>query len=172
MKYNMFHVPFFIDKIDLSRIDIGDAPYEKVWLSETPSTIGKNHEIPKSTFEYLIEIFTKNLGADLIGNNPRFGQIWRNKYEEHDWQDIHIHPRSSWSFVIYETVEKSNTVFMNPLFKDIQNQFGTNVKEFPLDFRPECEKGDIVIFPSFIEHFVRPGNIGTTISGNVYMDFE
>jgi len=171
MKYDMFHVPIFIDSVDLEKIQIGDAPYERLWLSETNSTLGQNHDISDSTYEYLIEVMSKNLGPELIGDNPRFGEIWRNKYEEDDWQDIHIHPRSSWSFIIYETVESSKTVFMSPIFKDVQNQFGTNVKEFPLDFRPQCSKGDIIIFPSFIEHFVRPGNRGTTISGNIYMDF-
>ena len=50
-------------------------------------------------------------------------EIWRNKYEKNDWQDIHIHP-SPWSFIIYETVETSKTVFMNS-YKLIQNQIGT-----------------------------------------------
>ena len=167
MKYNLFHVPFFIDQVDLEKIEIGDAPYEKIWLSETNSTLGQKHEIPDYTFEYLIEVIGRNLGQDL-----RFGEIWRNKYEKDDWQDIHIHPRSSWSFVIYESVETGKTVFMSPIFKDVQNQFGNSVPEFPLDFRPECKQGDIVIFPSFVEHFVMPGNTGTTISGNIYMDFE
>jgi len=167
----MFHVPIFIDTIDLEKIQISDAPFERLWLSETNSTLGQNHDISDSTYEYLIEVMSKNLGTELIGGNPRFGEIWRNKYEENDWQDIHIHPRSSWSFIIYETVESSKTVFMSPILKDVQNQFGSNVEEFPLDFRPQCNKGDIIIFPSFIEHFVRPGNRGTTISGNIYMDF-
>jgi len=171
LKHNLFHVPFFIDQVDLDRIDIGEAPYEKIWLSKTNSTLGQQHEISETTYEYLIEVFGRNLGPDLIGQNPRFGEIWRNKYEKNDWQDIHIHPRSSWSFVIYESVETGKTVFMSPLFKDVQNQFGSSVPEFPLDFRPECKQGDIVIFPSFIEHFVMPGNTGTTISGNIYMDF-
>ena len=172
MKYNLFHVPFFIDQVDLEKIEIGDAPYEKSWLSNTNSTIGQKHDISESTFQYLIQVVSRNLGTDLIGQNPRFGEIWRNKYEKDDWQDIHIHPRSSWSFVIYESVETGKTVFMSPIFKDVQNQFGNTVPEFPLDFRPECKQGDIVIFPSFVEHFVMPGNTGTTISGNIYMDFE
>ena len=170
MQYDIFQIPIFIDTIDLSKIDISDEPTEKIWLSETPSTLGKEHTISDGTFEYLIEIFNKNLG-DKIGANPSFGQLWRNKYKEHDWQDIHIHPHSAWSFIIYETVEKSKTVFMNPMYKDIQNHLGTNAPDFPLDFRPDLCTGDIMIFPSFLEHFVRPGNVGSTISGNVYMDY-
>lgn len=171
MKYDIFSIPIFIDTVELDKIDIGDPPTEKIWLSETPSTLGQHHEISKETIEYLAEVVSQNLGFELIGDNPRFGEIWRNKYQEHDWQDIHIHPHSSWSFVIYETVDSSKTVFMNPIYKDIQNHLGTNLKQFPLDFRPQLKKSNMIIFPSFIEHFVRPGNNGSTISGNIYMDY-
>ena len=61
MKYNLFHVPFFKDQLDLEKIEIGDAPYEKIWLSETNSTLGQKHEIPDTTFEYLIEVIGRNL---------------------------------------------------------------------------------------------------------------
>ena len=145
MRYDIFSTPVFIDTVDLTKIDISDEPTEPTWLSETPSTFTKEHKIAPETFDYLVEIITKNL-QHLVGPNPRFGPIWRNKYKEHDWQDIHIHPNSAWSFIIYETV--------------------------PLDFRPELTAGDMIIFPSYLEHFVRPGSIGSTISGNIYMDYQ
>lgn len=172
MRVNIFSIPIFIDQVDLNKINIGDPPTDRIWLSKTPSTMGKEHNITQETYEYLVEKFIENLGAELIGPNPRFGEIWRNKYNEHDWQDIHIHPHSSWSFIIYEDVVESKTVFMNPTFNDIQNHMGTNNREFPLDFRPTCKTGDMIIFPSFLQHFVRPGNVGSTISGNVYMDYQ
>lgn len=171
MRADLFSVPVFIDTIDLQKINISDEETEPTWLSETPSTFTKEHKISPETYEYLVSVISKNL-EHLVGPNPRFGPIWRNKYKETDWQDIHIHPNSAWSFIIYETVEESKTVFMNPMFKDIQNHLGTNVKEFPLDFRPELKTGDMIIFPSFLEHYVRPGSVGATISGNIYMDYE
>lgn len=171
MKYEIFSIPIFIDTVDLSKIKIDEPGYEPCWLSDTPSSFGKEHNIGEETIEHLIDIFNRNLG-NLVGSNPRFGQVWRNRYDKNDWQDIHIHPHCSWSFIIYESVEESKTVFMNPSYKDIQNQLGMNLKEFPLDFRPQLSKGDIIIFPSFLEHYVRPGSIGTTISGNLYMDYQ
>lgn len=170
MRQDIFSIPVFIDQVDLAKIKISDEPTEKMWLSETPSTMGKQHNIDPETIEHLIEIFSRNLGP-LIGQNPRFGYIWRNKYTKTDWQDIHIHPHCQWSFIIYETVETSKTVFMNPSYKDIQNHLSGNLPGFPLDFRPNLNKGDILIFPSFLEHFVMPGNEGSTISGNLYMDY-
>jgi len=171
MRTDLFSLPVFIDSIDLDKIKISKEPTDKIWLSETPSTFGKQHNIAPETFEYLATVISKNLG-ELVGPNPRFADIWRNEYSTHDWQDIHIHPRSQWSFIIYETVEESKTVFMNPNFKDIQNHFGENLMGFPLDFRPELKKGDIIIFPSFMAHFVRPGNVGSTVSGNIFMEYQ
>ena len=169
MRIDQFTIPFFIDKVDLDKIKVSDEPTDSIWLSKVPTSFLHEHKIEDETIEHLIEIITRNLGQDLVGPNPRFGKIWRNKYSEHDWQDIHIHPNCQWSFIIYESVNSSKTVFLNPSFKDVQNQLGMTVPGFPLDFRPELKKGDIIIFPSFIEHFVMPGNIGSTISGNIYI---
>jgi len=103
MRHEIFSVPVFTDTVDLEKINISDEETEPTWLSETPSTFTKEHKIAPETFEYLVSIISKNL-EHLVGPNPRFGPIWRNKYKETDWQDIHIHPNSAWSFVIYETV--------------------------------------------------------------------
>jgi len=171
MQVDMFCIPFFIGEVDLSKIKITHKETEKIWLSQVESSFGKENIVDPETYEYLQEKFLELMPPELIGGNPRFGEVWRNKYTKTDWQDIHIHPHSQWSFVIYEDVEQGKTVFMNPNYKLIQNQIGTGHPWFPLDFRPECKTGDIVIFPSMIEHFVMTGNEGTTISGNIYMDY-
>lgn len=171
MKYDIFSIPIFIDTVDLNRIQISDEELTPTWLSDTPSTMGKTHTVSDDTFQHIIEIFNRNL-KDMVGPNPRFGPIWRNKYSKTDWQETHIHPHASWSFIIYESVATSKTVFVNPSYKDIQNQLTNLLPEFPLDFRPQLTTGDIIIFPSFLEHFVLPGNEGTTVSGNIYMDYR
>ena len=40
---------------------------------------------------------------------------------------------------------------------------------FNMDYRPELHNGDIIIFPSFVEHYVLSGGTGTTIAGNVFV---
>ena len=62
--------------------------------------------------------------------------------------------------------------FLNPSIKDIQNQIGQSVTQFPLDYKPNLGPGSIIIFPSFLFHMVNSGVEGTTISGNVYMDYQ
>ena len=58
---------------------------------------------------------------------------------------------------------------MNPARKVIMNQWGMYADTIPMDFIPQVPAGHIVIFPSWIEHFVMNGNEGTTIAGNVYL---
>ena len=53
----------------------------------------------------------------------------------------------------------------------IQNQLGNCHGAFPLDYKPDLKKGDIIIFPSFLMHSVNSGQVGTTISGNIYMKY-
>jgi len=172
MKQLIFSIPIFTDKVDLDLISkISDEATHPSWLAQVPTTIGEDHNIPDETMDHLIGVIARNL-KDLVGPNPRLEGLWRTKYQAHDWQDLHIHPRSSWSFIIYESVPESKTVFMNPSYKDIQNHMGCNVPEFPLDYRPQLETGSIIIFPSFLQHFVCPGNIGSTIAGNISMDYD
>ena len=95
--------------------------------------------------------------------------MWRNKYTKADWQDPHIHSGAQWSFIIYESVESSKTVFMNPSRKVIMNQWAMYGNVIPMDFIPQIPSGHIVIFPSWVEHFVTSGNEGTTIAGNIYL---
>ena len=118
------------------------------------------------------EVVERNLYyGECMGANPRFGHIWKNVYSKHDYQDVHIHPNCQWSFVIYVDTY-SKTSFLNPSMKDIQNQIGNQVIQFPLDYKPDLGPGSIIIFPSFLMHMVNTGEGGTTISGNLYMDYQ
>ena len=69
-----------------------------------------------------------------MGKDARFGHIWKNVYQKHDYQDAHIHPHSQWSFVIYVDVT-SRTSFFNPSIHNIQNHFGCTLPQFALDYK-------------------------------------
>ena len=171
----LFGIPIFEDEVDITKFDrIPDAPLEPTWDSGVPSTFGtqQQQEIPEQVWTYLSGIVERNLHpAQLMGKNARFGNIWRNVYEKHDYQDAHIHPHSQWSYVIYVDLH-AKTSFLNPSIGLIQNQIGNSVAEFPLDYKPDLGPGSIIIFPSFLMHMVNSGNEGTTISGNIYMEYN
>lgn len=170
MRHNIFSIPVFMDKVDLTKIKIENKEFKRWWHSQTPTSFPTENVVSDETYEYIGDIILKNV-SELGGfSNPRFGPIWRNNYEKTDYQDSHIHPHSQWSFIIYETVKESKTNFINPARSLIMNQLGFYPKDIPTEFTPICGPGDIIIFPSFLEHFVQQGGEGTTISGNLYLD--
>ena len=174
MKKELFGIPIFEDEVDLEKIVLPDAKLEITWASSTPTTFGtqKVDDVPQKTWKYLSEVVERNLyHGQCMGANPRFGHIWKNVYSKHDYQDVHIHPNCQWSFVIYVDTH-SKTSFLNPSMRDIQNQIGNQVIQFPLDYKPKLGPGSIIIFPSFLMHMVNTGEGGTTISGNIYMDYQ
>lgn len=172
----IFGIPIFEDKVDLDIFQIPDEPAEDLqptWDSQLQTTFNTKLELPQPVWEHLGEIIGNNLGpVGLMGLEPHIGHVWRNRYREHDYQDPHIHPHSQWSFIVYETVENSRTSFFNPSMGLIQNQLGNCSGAFPLDYKPQLKKGDIIIFPSFLMHSVNSGQVGTTVSGNVYMNYQ
>lgn len=164
----IFTVPFFVEKIDLDRIDFVDAEFNRSFLSQVNTTLG-NDSLTDESYQYLCSVISECIGQ--FSDRPFvIGQVWRNEYDENDWQDPHIHSGAQWSFIIYDTVEHSRTVFMNPARKEMMNQWGLYANVLPMDFIPKIPSGHIVIFPSWIEHFVMSGNTGTTISGNIYLE--
>ena len=172
MKKEIFAIPVFEDKVDLEKIKIPEMETEPTWDAGVPSTFSQKLPLQPEAYEHLSDIINKNLyDNNLLGMNPKFGHIWKNVYGKNDYQDVHIHPNCQWSFVIY--VDRySKTSFLNPSIKDIQNQIGNQVTQFPLDYKPNLGPGSIIIFPSFLMHMVNNGVGGTTISGNIYMDYQ
>ena len=174
MKKELFGIPIFEDEVDLEKIVLPDAELENTWDSGTPTTFGtqKVDDVPEETWKYLSQVVERNLYyGECMGATPRFGHIWKNVYSKHDYQDVHIQPNCQCSFVIYVDTY-SKTSFLNPSMKDIQNQIGNQVIQFPLDYKPKLGPGSIIIFPSFLMHMVNTGEGGTTISGNIYMDYQ
>lgn len=174
MKKEIFAIPIFEDTIDLELFKIPqceDAEIVETWDSNTPSSFNSKLDISGDAMNHLTSVIDKNLGVEgLIAPNPRISHIWRNIYDENDYQDPHIHPRCQWSFIIYETVN-SKTSFLNPSLAVIQEKYGMNCHAFAPDYKPDLGPGSIIIFPSMLLHFVNSGNIGSTISGNIYMNY-
>tara|TARA_B100001996_G_scaffold223375_2_gene171868 strand:+ start:142 stop:660 length:519 start_codon:yes stop_codon:yes gene_type:complete len=172
MKKEIFAIPIFEDKVDLDKINLPEVETEPTWDAGVPSSFSKELEIPKETYKHLSDIINKNLyDNNLLGANPKFGHIWYNRYNKHHYQDAHIHPNCQWSFIIYVDLQ-AKTSFLNPSMPLIQNQLGNQLSDFPLDYKPDLGPGSIIIFPSFLMHMVNSGNEGTTISGNIYMDYQ
>jgi hypothetical protein len=171
MKYDLFSIPIFVDQVDLTKIQITETGYDATWLSDVKTNYLHQPEIHPDTFDYLSGVIDKHLSITGTYKNPTIGAIWRNAYSKTDTQEVHIHAGFQWSFIIYETVQESKTVFLNPAWKTIENQMGIYAPAFPMNYRPKVGPGTIIIFPSFIEHHVLAGNEGTTIAGNIRLEY-
>tara|TARA_B100001996_G_C18643741_1_gene586614 strand:+ start:1139 stop:1687 length:549 start_codon:yes stop_codon:yes gene_type:complete len=170
MKHDFFTVPMFTDKVDLDKISIVDADLQPTFRSGLKTSLRTNKEVSNETIQHLSEVISRNI--DSLGvkyGSAKIEEIWRNVYTLQDFQDPHIHCYSQWSFVLYEDVDISRTVFLNPYRHKVESQMAMYDGYFNMDWRPELHTGDIIIFPSFIEHYVLSGGTGSTIAGNVFV---
>ena len=165
--HGIFAAPFFIEPINLDEINLMSEDFQPTFLSDCPTTLGHD-KFTDESYEYVKGLIAECV-QQFIPDDFVIGQVWRNKYEKHDWQDPHIHSGAQWSFIIVESVDHSRTVFMNPSRKLIMNQWAMYGTAISMDFIPNVPAGNIIIFPSRIEHFVTSGGEGTTISGNIYL---
>ena len=91
--------------------------------------------------------------------------MWENRYDENDFQEKHIHVESTFSFVIYLSGESSKTVLFAPnnyLMESIDRN-----KIFKTSFNVEARPGQILIFPSYLEHMVKPSSNSATYAENI-----
>ena len=165
---DIFAVPIFELEVDLKFINI-PGEYKPTWESRVNSTYGRKTKIPKETIKYLREKVISCLRqlkdpVDYID----IENIWKNEYNETDFQGYHIHSQTTWSFIINYSVEETKTQFFNPYFNDIQNQTPRRISEdMPIIYMPKLKRGQMILFPSWVAHQVIAGNKGITISGNV-----
>ena len=171
MVINLFEIPVIIGDIDVNRINLSNKEFKKTWLSQTPSThfqsIYDKKMIEGEDFKYLIATLVSmlkekiNYSFEIVLQN-----IWENHYRKNDYQDPHIHENSDFSFIIYKDVVEGKTVFLNPIknlllfYKNINHMFDVN-------YMPKCKTGQIIVFPSFLEHMVLKSSNQKTISGNL-----
>tara|TARA_B100000902_G_C26755315_1_gene642961 strand:+ start:52 stop:582 length:531 start_codon:yes stop_codon:yes gene_type:complete len=170
-----FWVPIFTNKVDLSLIKLTDGSVSKTFGSEVETSFDQKNTLEHSSVKYLNEIFVSNL--DQVIHCPytfHIFEIWRNHYKVGDFQEKHIHTHMQYSFIIYEKMKgKSKTVFIRPNAYLNNHCYDGDEFGFREFYRPEKEQGDMIMFPSTLEHFVEKATEKyTTISGNLKVKLE
>jgi|TARA_R100000084_G_C4641721_1_gene144245 hypothetical protein len=178
MKLNLFSIPVYIGNIDVDRVNINNKGFEKTWACKTNSSFNFSNTLEDDSAQYVLNIIYDLLRKDIHGPcKIEILNIWENRYGDKDYQEKHVHPHSHFSFIIYKEIEEGRTVFVNPSDKSILSYYTTTFGEktnfFELDYEPKCRQGQIIIFPSFLEHMVKGTNTYcVTMSGNVCIHIE
>ena len=175
MIVNLFEIPIYIGEVDLNKIKLINQKLEKIWLSDTNSsyknTLDEKVEnvIDKDSLTYLLKSIIK-LFEEKQQQKFKISliNIWENIYKNNDFQEPHIHPDADFSFIIYKKVDKDGgkTLFFNPS-RNFIDPFSNISYMYNKEFQPFCKEGQIVLFPSFLEHMVLRTSNQHTISGNI-----
>tara|TARA_R110000744_G_scaffold303637_1_gene412255 strand:- start:1013 stop:1543 length:531 start_codon:yes stop_codon:yes gene_type:complete len=172
MIIDLFKIPVFINNIDIKKIKLNNKQFKRTWPSETLSTydqaVSQKTEMDKESVLYLSKKIVSILEEKIkYPFTVKLKDIWENYYLNNDYQEPHLHEDSDFSFIIYKDVKESETIFLNPIKNYLL--FYPNIKHiFDSTFKPECKNGQIIIFPSFLEHMVLKSSKQKTIAGNIH----
>jgi len=165
---NIFGVPFWIKDIEPEKLGLVSKNFKRNWFSKTPSSFSEdptNNTMSKEGVEYLKDKLIKCLN-DVGVEEIKKIQIWRNIYKN-DFQELHMHVNSQFSFTIYEKISKPQTIFYNPAH---DMMYATNVDKYlKTVYEPEVKEKQMVVFPSYLQHMVRKTDEAITISGNIFL---
>lgn len=134
----------------------------------------------KHLYQYVIQDFLNaiQVNKDLL-TEYTIDNIWYNVYKKDVYQEKHSHFPHHFSMIHYvefDPREHPTTKFFNPsilsthfLQDQIPDRMTQQTKEFD-----DIEEGDIIFFPSFVEHLVKPNKSNKrriTISLNLSLHF-
>ena len=164
---NLFPNLVATKNIDMLKLNVTGSNFKKTFGSNIKTTLDGATLFNKNSInylniqirymlEYLLKPYCKNFVFNVC-------DIWLNKYDDNDYQESHTHP-SDFSFIIYYKVDKSYTIFNNPVKNLLEMR---DSKIFDKHCKPKLEQGDLIIFPSYLEHWVKPNSNNITIAGNI-----
>ena len=167
---NIFPNYIGIKNIDLSKFKINNNKFKKSFESKIKTSLSTSNLFLVDDINYfniqLTEIFSnifKIINVKTFVFNVT--GIWVNIYNKNDFQGTHVHS-SDYCFILYYDVKKSSTVFNSPVKNLLESRHPkTNV--FSTQYEPNCNKGDLLVFPGYMQHWVRPMSNAKTIAGNI-----
>ena len=178
MQLNLFSIPIFIGNIDPTKLEFKNQKTKPTFDSGVHTSFASGNEnLEKESFKYLANTIIKLLEEKFKRRfRITFSNIWQNIYKKDDFQEKHCHVNSHFSFIVYKKIKESNTIFFHPnnyliasFYKGMEGPKPEDIVD--LQFRPSCREGQIIVFPSFLEHMVKKTSNAITISGNIDFKF-
>ena len=124
----------------------GAYEIKKIYPSNQRSNVG-GYQTPTLSWEDF-HPQGKQYVDSVVGNifeNFKVKEWWYNISGKGNWNSPHTHPYCDYALVFYVTDSDDLLRLMNPRKEDKETYVGIN-----------ANKGDILIFPSDIQHFVMP----------------
>jgi len=178
----------YIDKIDcnfddfieilLKNYDKKNITRNNAWNCLVETSCGNEKiKIPENILSEIQKIVTKfeYILKDDFFNNMKVCESWYNIYTKNMYQEKHTHSNYLFSGCFYLRYNKkvhSPTIFYNNNFSfDYHNESFSDVEL--IQYIPNIEEKDVIIFPSFMPHEVKPqitDEERITISFNIICD--
>ena len=168
---NIFPNYIGIKNINLNNFTITTEKFKKSFESNIHTTLEESNLFSPKDIHYfnvqLTDIFSNLFKLNDISTFVfKVTGIWMNKYEVNDFQGTHVHP-SDYCFILYYDVETSSTVFNSPVKDIIESRDPSPTNIFNKHYEPNCKKGDLLVFPGYLQHWVKPTSNAKTIAGNI-----
>lgn len=102
---------------------------------------------------------------------PYVFQLWANSTPTGGWVDTHLHGNMPFTGVIYVDAnsEQGNLFIDNPLDTVLMTQPISPDVKYPMGQELEVSTGDLIMFPGFIKHRVKPN---TTDKNRLVLGFN
>tara|TARA_R100000664_G_C2682020_1_gene89620 strand:+ start:77 stop:616 length:540 start_codon:yes stop_codon:yes gene_type:complete len=165
-----FFSNFVILKIDLEKLKYKtNSNQYKAYNSET---LRKN-DVQFYNIDYFLSCLKESVRVLMLSYNQKYEynieirQIWEHEYEKGDFQEDHVHFDMHFSYIIYYKGE-SKTVFKNPIGYTLQamySDFHDYLGQY--EYTPNLKEGTLIVFPSFVPHYVKKQSKAKTIVGDV-----
>ena len=152
MKQILFEIPIWKGLINCKKIELTSEHFKKSFESQVLTSFDGDNIVSDKGKNYLFNNFIQLLSQDITVQNIYNFRIWRNIYKN-SFQDKHNHAGCNFSFVVYEKINKPQTVFFHPSNDLIAASKSQSL--FKQTVLLDVKQNDIVIFPGYLDHMVK-----------------
>ena len=163
MKQILFEIPIWKGLVNCEKIELISKDFKESFESQTITSFNGTNIISNGGKNYLFNNFIQLLSQDITIQKICNFKIWRNIYNN-SFQEKHNHAGCHFSFIIYEKINKPQTVFFHPS-NDLIGASKSN-SLFKQSVLLDVKQNNLVIFPSYLDHMVKLTEKALTISGN------
>ena len=196
MLQNLYAIPVYKTKLpehekvqqEFKDIINKDDYFEKVssWYSNVDTTFGNPEatKLPFNTFiKSAIVVLNEYIKHFKVDAPIRYGvECWLNRYKENYHQEVHNHAgRSIFScaYMMNTPKDSGNFVFYKNTYDNLHASGLPVLSSQPFAYNnritPPLDEGDIIFFPSTLEHYVtgnKTNTVRATISANFILEIK